>query len=436
VFEAIAAALTLLIGLLAALLWRNQRTLQAMQDQLREHAHELSLEKQRVADQVHRAEEGNRMKSEFLANVSHEIRTPLNGVLGMTRLALSTPLSAEQREYLTAAHNSAESLMGLLNDTLDLSKIEAGRLDLELAPFSLRACVDDARKTLALQAMEKQLGYGITIHEDVPDALIGDSLRLRQVLLNLINNALKFTDQGFVDTTVGLLQAKQHSVVLQFSVLDSGVGISADKHHRIFEAFMQADGSVTRRFGGTGLGLTISARLVSMMGGQFTVISEVGEGSEFQFTASFGLQQMAAPPEEPPMPESSAETLRILVAEDNLVNQTVARRMLEKLGHIVTIAADGAVALETWRAGAFDLIFMDIQMPVLDGLQAARRLREDGCRLPVVAMTAHAMEGDRQLCLDAGMDDYITKPISVVKLREMLTRWKPGARSRQASAGT
>ena len=369
--------------------------------------------------------EASRAKSEFLANMSHEIRTPMNGIIGMQALALSASGAEDRTGYLEAAQNSAYSLLAILNDILDVSKIEAGHMEIHRAPFSVRRAIDDVMQLVRHRAHEKGLELVSTVSEATPDALVGDVVRIRQILTNLAGNAVKFTDSGRVEIRLASRASGPDQLLLDVAVIDTGVGIRPEHRDVIFEAFRQADSSTTRQFGGTGLGLTISARLVAMMGGTISVDSTYGKGSEFRFTIPCKLapQNTVTGPARPTagLPGAPPKRLRILLAEDNTVNQRLAKRLLEKRGHDVSIAGDGRQAVEAaMLTPPFDLILMDVQMPNMDGLEATRAIRQmDDPQLrsvPIVAMTAFAMKVDKERCMAAGMNGHLAKPIDPVEL--------------------
>jgi len=362
------------------------------------------------------AEAANRAKGEFLANMSHEIRTPMNGVMGMIELALQKPASPEQAECLAMASRSAEVLLRLIDDILDFSKIEAGRLDLEEVDFGPREWLKELVSSFGQRAAAKNINLTCEIAPEVPAVIRTDPTRLRQMLTNLLGNALKFTAKGEIGVQIKEDNRSGDDLVLHFTVSDTGIGIPPEKRETIFEAFRQEDTSTTRRYGGTGLGLTICARLARMMGGTIWVDSQPGHGSSFHFTvrARVGKQVPQAVPREAPGP-SQRPSLHILVAEDNAINQHVARKLLEHRGHTVAIAGNGREAVEICQREVFDAILMDVQMPEMDGFEATALLRSrergSGRRVRIVALTAHAMKGDEERCLKGGMDGYVCKPI-------------------------
>jgi len=373
------------------------------------------------------AEAASRAKSEFLAHMSHEVRTPLNGICGMTALLLDSPLGEEQRSHLGMVKQSADTLLTIINDILDLAKIEAGKLSLDSTRFLLRETVERAVALLAHAARRKGLEFECRVAADAPVALEGDPVRLRQVLLNLVGNALKFTSGGFIRVEVKVESREAARVQLQFSVSDSGAGIPTERMATIFDPFEQADSSISRSYGGTGLGLTISARLAGLMGGRIWAESVLGAGSTFHFTATFNVASAAAAaePQAPAeAPRAEARSLRILVAEDNAINRKLACKILERRGHVVAVAQNGREALEAVQTATFDLVLMDVQMPEMDGIEATRRIRAwerpARRRTMIAAMTALAMPEDRERCLKAGMDSYVTKPLQIAQLATVL----------------
>jgi signal transduction histidine kinase/ActR/RegA family two-component response regulator len=382
-------------------------------------------------------------KSEFLAKMSHEIRTPLNGVIAAADLMAATQLNDEQHELLDTLRLSAKTLLGIINDILDFSKIEAGRMVLETLPFTPTVLVEEVVSIMAPAAHSKGLTVRTELSSSLPHSVAGDPLRLRQILLNFVGNAIKFTACGeVVIRAMRLKKGEGQSAWLRFEVQDTGVGIPPEKQAGIFDAFTQADSSVTRQYGGTGLGLAICKRLVELMGGQIGVYSQPGQGSCFWFEVPLPVIQENAPEETTAQPSGSAlnshelDGVRVLLVEDNPVNQKVAIRMLQKLGCVVELAENGQQALEKLERASYDIVLMDMQMPVMDGLTATRLLRQreqqTGHHQVVIALTANAMQTDRELCLDAGMDDYLSKPLTLDALQVMLLRWVAQHKQRAA----
>jgi PAS domain S-box-containing protein len=452
---------------------RNITARKAREQRLRDDAQELEQKNEELERALTTAREATRMKSRFLANMSHEIRTPMNGVLGMTEFLLGSGLNPEQQECAETIKRSADSLMALIDDILDLSRIEAGKLRLDRTEFSLRSVIAETASMFAQQARAKGLDFVSAIAPSLPEGAVGDPGRLRQVLTNLLGNAIKFTEQGQVGLKAEILGQPREGIQLKFTVHDTGIGIPASEQGRLFDIFTQVDDSNTRKYGGTGLGLAISRQLVELLGGEIGLESEPGKGSRFWFTANFEKSARAepvvsaAPPQErvqqqtsrpqtsrpqtmtPRINAASSQTatanaqrtepaqkaspshgtMRILLAEDNEINQRITLRLLQKLGLAADAVVNGREAVEALEKRKYDLVLMDCQMPDMDGFEATAviRSREGTSRHQTIcALTANAMEGDRERCLAAGMDDYISKPVGLEKLRKALDRWIPG----------
>ena len=440
---------------------RAEEELRALNESLEKRVEERTNEIRRSNEELEKAiaeaerhaveaEAADRAKNLFIANMTHEIRTPLNSVVGLLELLMDMDLGDLEKETAEVISRSAETLGRLINDILDYSKIEAGKLELEETPFDLPELMDRIMETFTFQAREKNLELKLELDENLPEFIIGDPLKLRQILTNLMGNALKFTAEGSVSLRIKRAARKGSRCSLKFAVQDTGTGIPEDIQKDMLKPFTQADSTITRKFGGTGLGLNIASRLVDRMGGKLEVESWAGQGSTFFFTVEFGkagvreIARMKKARRQTSQPDDLADLgqdgLKILLVEDNKLNLRVARGMLSKLGCAAESVEDGFSALDRLRQEKFDLVFMDLQMPEMDGLETTRRIRdgeagEENRGVPVIAMTAHASREDRQKCLDAGMDDYVAKPISTRLIGEAIKRVITAEETGTAAAG-
>jgi PAS domain S-box-containing protein len=406
--------------------------------EMQRYAQEMKQRNQDLAESVRAARQADEAKSRFLANMSHEIRTPMNGIIATAELLLTTKLDTEQRDYAATIRNSGNLLLMLLNDILDLSRIEAGKLELQTTRFAIPEMITETLSLLALSARTKGLELEYDTDASIPVELWGDPSRLRQVLSNLVSNAIKFTESGEVRVSVSLQRLARDSATVRFQIRDTGIGVPEEQQPRLFQRFAQVAGQDRSKYGGAGLGLAICRQLVELMGGEIGYKRNEGKGSTFWFTVPLGVQRGA----EQPNPSEHAhhpaaepkEGRRILVAEDNEVNQRIAIRMLEKAGYCAKVVGNGRLAVEEIQRHDYDLVLMDVQMPEMDGFVATQAIRSLNKAVPVIAMTANAMAGDRERCLASGMNDYVSKPVNLTLLRSTIERWLKAEQPEAAAA--
>jgi PAS domain S-box-containing protein len=407
--------------------------------EMQRYAQEMKQRNHDLAESVRAARQADEAKSRFLANMSHEIRTPMNGIIATAELLLTTKLDTEQRDYAATIRNSGSLLLMLLNDILDLSRIEAGKLELQTTRFTIPDLITETLSLLALSARTKGLELEYENDASIPGELWGDPSRLRQVLSNLVSNAIKFTDKGQVRVSVALQRLARDSVTVRFQIQDTGIGVPEEQRPRLFQRFAQVEGQDRSKYGGAGLGLAICRQLVELMGGEIGYKRNEGPGSTFWFTVPLGMQrgaeqQSASEHAHSPLLERR-EGRRILVAEDNEVNQRIAIRMLEKAGYAAKVVGNGRLAVEELQRHDYDLVLMDVQMPEMDGFVATQAIRSLNKAVPVIAMTANAMAGDRERCLASGMNDYVSKPVNLNLLRSTIERWLETDQPCEAKAG-
>ena len=404
-------------------------------DQLRFEIKERKHKEKELIEAMEAAQQGILSKDQFLSNMSHEIRTPMNGIIGMTDILLNTKLTETQRKYLSAIEYSAKNLHVIINDILDLSKINAEKIELEKVNFNIRDVLESVHKTLKVKVDEKAIGFNVNIDEHVPEKLSGDPVRVNQILLNLVGNAVKFTEKGGVTLNCELRSKTDSEILIYFDVIDTGIGIKKENLETVFESFSQANSGITRKFGGTGLGLPISKKLIELHGGTLKLQSEYGKGSSFSFVLGFGYPTVEVKKEDIrkriKVSDEEKSKIRILLAEDNKINQLVAKRFLARFGFQLDIANDGREAIQMVRENKYDLILMDIQMPEVDGLEATRfirsKLADHKKSIKIMAMTASVLKKEIDRCYEAGMDDYIPKPFDPDELYEKIVTLTCGA---------